>query len=98
MSTREVRHAWSRVGDELTGLGLKLKLHAEQEFSDDDIKESEAALERLGEALDAVADAVQNAVEDPAVREDVKETGRRLKNALAITMEEATRPLRSFED
>lgn len=95
MSTQEIRHAWGRVGDELTGLGLKLKLHAEQELSDDDVKESDAALERLGEALDAVVDAVQNAADDPAVREDLLETGRRLKSALAVTMNEATRPLRS---
>lgn len=94
MSTRDVRQAWARVGDELTGLGLKLKLHAEQEFSDDDLRESEAALERLGEALDAAVEAVQNAAEDPAVREDLVETGRRLVVAMSVTMDEATRPLR----
>ena len=94
MSTQEVRRAWAKVGDELTGLGLKLKLHAEQELSDDDVRESDAALERLGEALDAVVEAVQNAAGDPAVREDLVETGRRLKSALSVTMAEATRPLR----
>jgi hypothetical protein len=94
MSTQDVRHAWGRVGDELAGLGLKLKLHAEQEFSDDDVRESEAALERLGEALDAAVEAVQHAAEDPAVREDLAETGRRLVDALSVTMNEATRPIR----
>lgn len=94
MSTREVRAAWGKVGDELAGLGLKLKLHAEQELSDDDVRESDAALERLGEALDAVVEAVQNAAEDPAVREDLAETGRRLVDALSITMDEVTKPLR----
>lgn len=94
MSTREVRDAWGKVGDELAGLGLKLKLHAQQEFSDDDLKESDAALERLGEALDAAAEAVQNAAEDPAVREDLVETGRRLVDALSVTMTEATKPFR----
>jgi hypothetical protein len=94
MSTREVRDAWGKVGDELAGLGLKLKLHAEQEFSDDDVRESDAALERLGEALDAAVEAVQHAAEDPAVREDLVETGRRLMDALSVTMNEATRPLR----
>ena len=95
MTTSDIRRAWGRVGDELTGLGLKLKLHAEQELTDDDVSEADDTLERLGEALDAVADAVQNAAQDPAVRDDVKEAGRRLKDALAVTMAEATRPLRS---
>lgn len=94
MSTQDVRQAWSKVGDELSGLGLKLKLHAEQEFSDDDVRESEAALERLGEALDAAAEAIQQAGKDPAVRADLVETGRRLVDALSITMNEATRPIR----
>lgn len=94
MSTRDVRQAWARVGDELTGLGLKLKLHAEQEFTEDDLRESEDALERLGEALDAAVEAVQHAAEDPAVREDLIETGRRLVVAMSVTMDEATRPLR----
>lgn len=94
MSTQEIRRAWAEVGDELAGLGLKLKLHAEQELSDDDVRESDAALERLGEALDAVVDAVQHAAGDPAVREDLAEAGRRLKSALSVTMSEAMRPLR----
>ena len=91
----DIRRAWGRVGDELTGLGLKLKLHAEQELTDDDVSEAEHTLERLGEALDAVADAIQNAAEDPAVRDDAKEAGRRLKDAMSVTLAEAVRPLRA---
>ncbi len=94
MSTREVKQAWAKVGDELAGLGLKLKLHAEQELSDDDVREADDALERGGEALDAVVDAVQHAAGDPAVREDLAEAGRHLKSALSVTLTEATRPLR----
>lgn len=37
MSTNAVRDAWFQVGDELEALGLKLKLHLEQEISADDV-------------------------------------------------------------
>ncbi len=94
MSTQEIRRAWGHVGDELASLGLKLKLHAEQEFSDDDVWESEAVIERIGEAVEAAVDAVENAVGDPAVRDDLAEAGRRLADALSVTIAEATRQIR----
>lgn len=94
MSSQEIRRAWSSVGDELASLGLKLKLHAEQEFSDDDLRETETVIERLGEAIEAAVDAVENAAGDPAVREDLATSGRRLVDALSVTVTEASRQIR----
>ncbi len=97
MSTREIKNAWGKVGDELAGLGLKLKLHAEQEFSDDDLRESDAALQRLSEAVEAAVDTVDNAIGDAAVREDLAETGRRLVDAMSVTMRVASRQIRGVK-
>ncbi len=96
MSNREVRSAWGKVGDELAGLGLKLKLHAEQEFSDDDLRESDAALEKFSEAIEAAVEAVENAVGDVAVREDVAASGRQLIEAMSVTMRAARRQIRDI--
>ena len=94
MSKTDVKLAWTKVGDELSGLGLKLKYHAQQEFSgDDDDAESSAdvkdALKRLAAAIDDAVDAVGNAAKDPAVRTDVKNTGQSLLTALTTTVNEA---------
>jgi hypothetical protein len=93
MSTQDIRRAWANVGGELASLGLKLKLHAEQEFSNDDLRESEAMIKRIGEAVEAAVDAVENAVDDPAVREDLAEAGRSLADALSVTIKEASRQI-----
>ena len=45
MSRDQVKDAWSRVGDELSALGLKLKLHVEEERSDSDDDESGEGLQ-----------------------------------------------------
>lgn len=94
MSTREIKNAWGKVGDELAGLGLKLKLHAEQEFSDDDLRESDAALQRLSEAVEAAVETVDHVIGDVAVREDLVETSRRLVEAMSVTMREARLQIR----
>ncbi len=96
VSNREVRNAWGKVGDELSGLGLKLKLHAEQEFSDDDLHEADAALEKFSEAIEAAVEAVENAVGDVAVREDVAASGRQLIEAMSVTMRAARRQIRDI--
>lgn len=93
MSTNAVKQAWLDVGDELESVGLKLKLHLEQETSESD--DVDDVLERLAERIDDAFDAAGHAVGDEAVREDLRETGRRLVDALGATLREATRSVRS---
>ncbi len=96
MTKTDVKTAWSKVGDELSGLGLKLKYHIQGEFADDeDGDEVKAALKRLADAIDDTVDAAGNAAKDPAVREDVKNAGQSLITALATTMNEAVKACRS---
>ncbi len=99
-STRDVKAAWAKVGDELAGLGLKLKLHVEQEFADDsddndrdnDIKN---ALDRFAEVIEDSFEAAANAASDKAVQEDVVDTGRRLIEAITTTVTAAADEVRA---
>lgn len=93
MSSQRVREAWSNVADEMEGLGLKLKLHLEQERAEDD-EGSEAVLARLGQRIDDAIDAVENAAGDDAVRADLRETRQLLVEALSATFRSAREEVR----
>lgn len=79
------RASWEQVGEQLSGLGLKLKLHFEQAAKDsgakheDNIKE---ALRQVGDAVDQAFTALGNATTDDAVREDARDAGRSMRDAL----------------
>jgi hypothetical protein len=64
------------------GLGLKLKLHVEQAGDDGEVND---AMGRLRADVDEAFKAAGNAVKDHAVREDVREVGRLLVDALDTT-------------
>ncbi|MEZ5230166.1 MAG: hypothetical protein R2710_26925 [Acidimicrobiales bacterium] len=93
MTQTDVRMAWGKVGDRLSSLGLKLKLHAEQEFADDD--EVTGALDRLAEAIDDAVDMLTNAATDEAVQARRCGAGRHFIDAVATTVNQATSQLRS---
>ena len=94
VDTNRVKSAWLDVGDELESVALKLKLHLEQEMSDDD--DVDAVLDRLANRIHDAIEAAENAAEDPAVRDDLRETGRRLVDAMSTTFHAATRATRSY--
>lgn len=79
----DVRAAWTEVGDRLTALGLKLKMHAEEELSTSAGVDDEC--ERVRKAIEGVVDAFADAARDPAVKEDVKLTVSALSDALDAT-------------
>ena len=93
---------WNQVASSLTGLALKLKMHLAQAGADTDAAEAKRAarddvrkaLESLGTAMDDAFDAMRNAVADPAVKEDVRDVGAKLKDALANTFAQAGDELR----
>lgn len=81
MATTE--QAWREVGDRFSALGLKLKLHFEQTAGDDaDLDSLKNALQAFGDTLGRGFNAVEGAVRDDAVREDVRDVGRTLTSAL----------------
>jgi hypothetical protein len=63
-------------------LALKLKMHVEQSGDDKEVKD---ALGRLRNAVDDAFQAAEGAVHDRAVREDVREVGRLLTDAVTTT-------------
>ncbi len=86
MTTHDPRQAWSTVADELSALGLKLKLHLQQETSEElEDSDDESAIAKLGEYFDAAIDAVENAAEDEAIRADLRETRQALTDAISAT-------------
>lgn len=82
------KKAWSDVGDALSALGLKLKLHTEQERSEED-KEFTSALQRLAGTVDDIFDALGNAARDPAVKEDARSVAQAFAGAVDATIDEA---------
>jgi len=96
MGTTTSQEAWSALGSKLEALGLKLKLHYQQEAGEADeaaagIKES---LERVGDALEGAFDALGSMVEDDALRADTKDAGRLLLDAVNATFTDVGEELR----
>jgi hypothetical protein len=82
------KKAWADVGDALSALGLKLKLHTEQELSEEG-REFTSALQRLVSTVDDIFDGLGNAARDPAVRDDARSVAQTFAGAVDATIDEA---------
>ncbi len=83
---------WDEFGSKLGGLGLKLKMHMEQSSSDDhDVKN---ALRDLAASLEGAFDGLCKAAKDPAIKEDVRDVGSALSQAISKTLTEVGNDLR----
>lgn len=94
----DMKKSWEEAASKLSGLGLKLKYHFEEEHAEEEAEagdEVRSAFEKLRDAFDDAFDALENAAKDPAVKSDVIESGRLLRDALADTLSEASDSLRS---
>ncbi len=96
----DTKQAWQDVGDRFDALGLKLKLHLEEERSardddsgDDGVRE---ALDRAAAALDDVFDALGEAAEDVAVKADLKDLASSFGAALETTFDDLGGRLRGY--
>lgn len=90
----DTRSAWAEVGDQLSSLCLKIKLHAEEELSDADVR-AKAGFERLRTAMEELVDGLGDAFEDDAVRTNAKDLGRAFTDAVEVTVREARDRIRS---
>ncbi len=83
---------WKEVKSKMEGLGLKLKLHLEQENDESDDTatpgETKAAIEELGQKLQDAFASFSDAAKDPAVRTDLKDIGALLREAMINTFGE----------
>jgi hypothetical protein len=85
----EIRDSWREVAHKAEALGLKLKLHLEQEEDGSDSTArpgaTKAAIDDLGNRLKEAFESFGSAAKDPAVRSDVTDIGLLLKDALLAT-------------
>jgi hypothetical protein len=88
------RGPWNEVGDRLGALALKIKLHAQEEMSEERKAEARSAVERFGSVIQGALDGLGDAVRDPAVKEDAKAAGEALSTAVNATVEEVLKVLR----
>lgn len=94
----DAKQAWSDVADQLSGLGMKLKMHFEQAAQPETSETEESvkkAVDEVRDALDRAFSTMGNAVKDPAVKQDVADVARSLGDALATTFSEVSENLRS---
>ena len=90
----DAKTPWNEVGDRLGALALKLKLHAQEEISEERKAEARTAVERFGATIQGAIDALGDAVRDPAVKEDAKAAGHALSTAVTATVEEVLKAVR----
>ena len=80
---------WQEVKDKVEGLGLKLKLHLDQEHDEtDDTRtagDTRAAIEEMSTKLQEALNGFGNAAKDPAIRADMKDLGELLRDAMNET-------------
>lgn len=86
--------AWERASDRLAALALKLKLHAQEEWSDADLG-SKVGFDKLRTAVDEAMDAIEAAYEDEGVRADAREAGQAVVDAIDTTIRTVQERLRS---
>ena len=83
---------WNEIGERLQGLGLKLKLHFEQSGPD----AWPDALNKLGTAMEDLFKTAGNAVQDEAVRSDVREVGHLIAGAVSNTLGTTSEEIRDW--
>jgi hypothetical protein len=74
---------WQEVASRAEALALKLKMHVEQAGDD---HQAEAALDQLRAVLHEAFEAAGTAFRDDAVRDDIRDVGRLLGEALHPTV------------
>ena len=84
----DVRGSWTEVGERIAALGLKLKLHAEEERSARD-HGVERACDGVRSQVNEMLDAFGDAARDPAVRDDVRDVVSLFTVALTETLAQA---------
>jgi len=94
----DARGPWNDVGDRLGALALKLKLHAQEEMTEERKAEARSAVERFGATIQGAIDGLGDAAKDPAVKEDAKAAGEALSTAVNATVNEVLKAFRSPPD
>jgi vacuolar-type H+-ATPase subunit E/Vma4 len=89
----ESREHWDEVARRFESLALKLKLHYEENAAEDRA-ELDSALRTIGESLRQSVRSLDDAVRDPAVRQDADDLATSLGDALSRTFSEVGSEIR----
>lgn len=84
----EIQDSWKEVQGKAEALGLKLKLHLEQESDEGEPRtpgDTKAMVDDFTQKMTDAFDSMGNAAKDTAVHDDVKDMGRLFKDALVTT-------------
>jgi hypothetical protein len=79
---------WCEVADRIQALALKLKLHAEEELAEVDVSLPDV-VERIGTAVSAASEALADAARDEAIRQDLRDVGSALRDAISNSLHAA---------
>ncbi|HSJ45144.1 MAG TPA: hypothetical protein VK923_10740 [Euzebyales bacterium] len=93
----DTSEAWERVTDRMSALALKLKLHAREELSDEDLR-SKVGFDKFRAVVNEAMDGIQTASEDEAVRADARDARDAFVDAIDATVRDVERRLRSRSD
>ncbi len=85
---------WDEIGERLQGLGGKLKAH----FDESGPNQWPDALNKLGAAVEDLFKTASNAVQDDAVRSDVRDVGHMIAGAVSTTLGTASDDIRDWID
>ena len=92
----DVRQSWNEAGERLNALGLKLKLHYEQQRDEGEQAKVAEAVKRLADTVDDAFEALGAASKDQAVKDDIKRVGQSVTGALRTTFSEASDEIRKL--
>jgi hypothetical protein len=88
----QIEESWNDVGEQFKKLGARLKAHYDDQGVEAGVGASEEsldeAMQRLGEGLRAAVGAVGDSVNDPGLRDDVRDAAGSLFTALGATFTE----------
>jgi hypothetical protein len=84
----ETREKWDEVGERFNDLGRRLKerFDANAAFGADERERVNDALRQLGDALDAGFTTIGDTLRDPAMRDEMKNAGSSIADAIAATL------------
>jgi hypothetical protein len=86
----EAKQRWDEVGDRFSDLGKRFKerYDANAAFGTDQQEKMNDALRQMADALDAGFTAIGDSLRDPEIRDDLKQAGSSIGDALTVTFNE----------
>ena len=90
----QTHDAWTEAADRIAALALKLKLHTEEELSEAGVSISDIG-DKVGAAISGASEALADACRDDAIRQDLRDAGAAIADAVHASLAGAKRAVRS---